>query len=467
MKLKEAKKLAKKYFGDWVPGEVPSKQYPTPEVPSTLQVSIVDRPVAVQSVIVVGYPVEYTLGTDDYIKARVMNVLLGGSNNRLFQNLREDHGYTYGAYSSLSQDKFIGSFNAGADVRNEVTDSALTQILYEMERIRTEPVPSEELEKVKNYLTGTFALALEQPATVARFALNIARYGLPADYYANYLKSLAAVTPEDISEMARKYIKPENCHVFVVGKADDVAENLAALSPDQTINYYDVEGNYIDPASLKKALPDGLTAERIVENYLAAIGGREKLEALNDVEIDMKMSMQGMSIDAKMYQKSPDKYKMTISMGGSVLSDTRFDGKVGRMSGMQGEQVLEGKQLENLQAQSQFMRELKYEELGYTLQLKSIELVNGKETYMVEVSHPGSGTGYDYYDTETGLRLREDKIEVTPDGEMVQTTHLSDYKDVDGILYPHKLDLAIGPQQISATIDVIKLNTGIDDSMFQ
>jgi len=468
MKLKEAKKLAKEYFGEWVPGEVPSKQYPTPEAPAALQVSIVDRPVAVQSVIVVGYPVEYTLGTDDYIKARVMNILLGGgSSNRLFQNLREDHGYTYGAYSSLSQDKFIGSFNAEADVRNEVTDSAVTQILYEMDRIRTEPVPPEELEKVKNYLTGTFALALEQPATVARFALNIARYGLPADYYANYLKSLAAVTPEDITEMARKYIKPENCHVFVVGKADDVAENLAALSPDQTINYYDVEGNYIDPASLKKALPEGLTAETVVENYLAAIGGREKLEALKDVETNMKMSMQGMSIDAKMYQKAPDKYRMTISMGGSVLSDTRFDGKVGRMSSMQGEQVLEGKQLENLQTQSQFMRELKYEELGYTLQLKSIELVNGKKTYMVDVSHPGSGTGYDYYDSETGLRLREDKIEVTPDGEMVQTTHLSDYKDVDGILYPHKFDLAIGPQQISATIDVIKLNTGIDDSVFQ
>ena len=94
-------------------------------------------------------------------------------------------------------------------------------------------------------------------------------------------------------------------------------------------------------------------------------------------------------------------------------------------------------------------------------------MVDGKETYMVEVSHPGSGTGYDYYDTETGLRLREDKIEVTPDGEMVQTTQLSDYKDVDGILYPHKFDVSVGPQQISATIDVVRLNSGIDDSEFQ
>jgi len=94
-------------------------------------------------------------------------------------------------------------------------------------------------------------------------------------------------------------------------------------------------------------------------------------------------------------------------------------------------------------------------------------MVNGKETYMVEVFHPWSGTGYDYYDIETGLRLREDKIEVGPDGEMVQITILSDYKDVDGILYPHKLDMTIGPQQFSATVENISLNVGIDDSVFK
>jgi hypothetical protein len=174
-----------------------------------------------------------------------------------------------------------------------------------------------------------------------------------------------------------------------------------------------------------------------------------------------------MAIDAKMYQKAPDKFRMTMSMGGNVLSDTRFDGTVGKNSGMQGEQVVEGKQLENLQAQSQFMPELKYGELGYTLQLKGIEMVDGKETYMVEVFHPGSGTGFDYYDTESWLKVREDKVEETPDGQMVQITTLSDYKDVEGILYPHKLDLVIGPQQISGTVEHVKLNSGIEDSVFK
>lgn len=179
------------------------------------------------------------------------------------------------------------------------------------------------------------------------------------------------------------------------------------------------------------------------------------------------MSLQGMTIDAIMYQKAPDKFRMTMSMGGNVLSDTRFDGTVGKTNGMQGEQVVEGKQLENLQTQSQFMPELKYDELGYSLQLKSIEMIDGKETYMIEVVHPGSGIAYDYYDTKSWLKIREDKVEETPDGSMVQTTILSDYQDVDGILYPHKLDLSIGPQQISGTVESITLNAGIENSIFK
>jgi hypothetical protein len=94
-------------------------------------------------------------------------------------------------------------------------------------------------------------------------------------------------------------------------------------------------------------------------------------------------------------------------------------------------------------------------------------MIDGKETYMIEVNHPGSGTGYDYYDTESWLKIREDKVEETADGSMVQTTNLSDYQEVNGILYPHTLDLVVGPQQISGTVESIKLNNGIDDSVFK
>jgi len=113
----------------------------------------------------------------------VMNNMLGGGfSGRLFANLREKYGFTYGAYSSLSTDKLVGSFSADASVRNEKTDSAIGQFLYEFNRIRTEPVAAEEVTRMKNYLSGSFARSLENPGTIAGFALNIARYKFPANF---------------------------------------------------------------------------------------------------------------------------------------------------------------------------------------------------------------------------------------------------------------------------------------------
>jgi len=128
--LDEAKPLIEKYFGKWQTGDVPQFTYKKPEPPAGLNIAIVDRPNAIQSVINIAYPVQLKIGDADEIKAKVTNTILGGGVFRLFNNLREKHAYTYGAYSVLANDKLIGNFNAFADVRNEVTDSAVTEILY-------------------------------------------------------------------------------------------------------------------------------------------------------------------------------------------------------------------------------------------------------------------------------------------------------------------------------------------------
>ena len=127
--------------------------------------------------------------SEDVIKASVLNAILGGTfSARLNQNLREKHGYTYGAGSSLSSDRLVGNFTASATVRNSVTDSAVTEIFNEMKKLRDEKVSEDELSKIKNYLTGSFSRSLENPGTIARFALNIEINELPKDYYKNYLK---------------------------------------------------------------------------------------------------------------------------------------------------------------------------------------------------------------------------------------------------------------------------------------
>src|SRR5690606_6752204 len=177
---KEAEKLVKKYFSDWKKGDVPKAEYPMPKAPEETIIALVDRPNAVQSVINVTYPVALKPGHPDVVKSNVMNQILGGAfSSRLNMNLREKNGYTYGATSSLVSDKLVGSFRASASVRNEVTDSAINEFLFELDNIKQRNVTQDELQNIKNYLTGSFARSLENPQTIANFAINIDRYNLP------------------------------------------------------------------------------------------------------------------------------------------------------------------------------------------------------------------------------------------------------------------------------------------------
>ena len=133
----------------------------------------------------------------------------------------------------------VGSFRAYASVRNEVTDSSVVEFLHELERIRTEIIPEDELSLVKNYVTGNFALSLENPQTIARFALNTVRYNLPEDYYTNYLERVSQVTAADIMLMAQKYVHPDKAYVLIVGNKKEVAEKLVQFDEDGQIEYLD------------------------------------------------------------------------------------------------------------------------------------------------------------------------------------------------------------------------------------
>ncbi|MCW8849726.1 MAG: insulinase family protein, partial [Melioribacteraceae bacterium] len=223
----EAKEMVEKFLGNWEKKDVPNFAYNQPKQPLVKKVAISDRSASVQSVINVSYPIDLKKNSEDVIKASVLNAILGGSfSSRLNQNLREDHGYTYGAGSSLSSDRLVGNFTASATVRNSVTDSAVTEIYNEMKRLRDEKVGEDELSRIKNYLTGSFSRSLENPGTIARFALNVEINKLPKDYYKNYLKNLDAVTADDVQEMAKKYLLPDKSYDIVVGNAEEVAASL-------------------------------------------------------------------------------------------------------------------------------------------------------------------------------------------------------------------------------------------------
>lgn len=237
----EAKKLSEDHFGKWAKGEVPKSNHAFAQRADKNYIAMVDRPSSVQSVITLAHTAEIKPGTPDAIPASVMsNILGGGFSSRLMQNLREKYGFTYGASGSLSPDKYIGSFTANASVRNEKTDSAIGQFLAELNRIRTDVANETEVARMKNNMAGGFARSLENPATIANFALNVARYNLPKNYYRDYLKNLANVTPQQVQLMARKYVLPDNMHIVVVGNAKQVSPGLEKYGP---VKYFDVYGN--------------------------------------------------------------------------------------------------------------------------------------------------------------------------------------------------------------------------------
>ena len=243
---KEAKKLSKQYFGPWQRGEAPTFSYEQPAAPAKTQVALFDRPASVQSVVRVSYPLAIEPGHPDAIKASVTNGILGGGvfAGRRIRKLREENAWTYGANSTIRPDELVGYFRASTNTRNNVTDSAIHVILEEMERLRTEPVDDDALMVMKNFMNGLFALRLERPQTIATYALNIERYNLPKDYYATYLEKLAAVNKADVLAMARKYIKPDQAHIIVVGKSSEVADKLKRFG---TVQYYDQNGKPITP----------------------------------------------------------------------------------------------------------------------------------------------------------------------------------------------------------------------------
>ncbi|MEL6194046.1 MAG: pitrilysin family protein [Bacteroidota bacterium] len=455
--MAEAKPLVEKYFGSWEKGTVPEFEYETPSKPASRKVAIGDKSAAVQTVLSVAYPVELKLGDEDYIAARVMNSILGGSfGSRLMQNLRETHGYTYGSRSSLSQDRLVGSFQAGASVRNEVTDSAVYEILFELDKIANNPVEAEELEKAKAILTGSFSRSLESPQTVARFALNQNLYNLPDDYYETYLEKLNALTLEDIQKVAQKYITPENAYVVAVGDAKLLEEKLASFGEITKYDYYGDVMKDADPS-----LSEGISAKDVVEKYLNAVGGADKLAGVTATKMIMALEVQGQTIEMITTRKDPNKFllvqKLPPAMGGAEMKQV-FDGEKGLMTSPMGNQPFPEDQIKEMKYASSTFMELNYEEKGLSAEFNGVKNLDGQQVYELTFSSKDGFSAVRSYSIETGFLLKN--------VQGGQSAEYQNYAEASGIMFPHTILVSTPMGKFPANVSSIEVNPEIDDTIF-
>lgn len=239
VQAKQVMALIEKYFGPWKKQAVSEAKLPALPAPEPAKVYLVDRPGSVQTNIVAG---DFALRRNDpdFIPLRVMNRILGeGPTGRLFLNLREEKGYTYGAYSYYTADTYPGAFVAETQVRNAVTDGSMHELLGELKRIREQAVPENDLEDARHAIVASFALSLEKPATLLNYWMTSKYYGLPEDYWDRYPAEVAKVTPQVVQRVAHKYVDLDHLQVVCVGDGKQIKD---VLSKYGTVEVYDTNG---------------------------------------------------------------------------------------------------------------------------------------------------------------------------------------------------------------------------------
>jgi zinc protease len=239
--MEQAKAKAETAFAAWkksgaaVPAQTEAAALSSPSV------SLVVRPNSVQTSLRVGTQA-IERKDPDFFALTVANRILGGPFGRLFEHLREQKGYTYGANSGFSSSRIRGAWTASTDVRSEVTDPALTDLLAEIQQMRDVAVPAKDLENAKRAIVGSFALLLESPNAILSNYIDRHFYGLPADYWDTYAAKIEAVTAADVQRVAQKYWAPERLQIVAVG---DLAKVEPALKKLGTIQVFDADGNPI------------------------------------------------------------------------------------------------------------------------------------------------------------------------------------------------------------------------------
>jgi zinc protease len=322
-------------FGDWEPGARAVDNFPAPPLHTSRAAKIVDRPGSAQSNIVIAN-LGLTRTDPDYFPMLLMHTVLGANaSSRLFMNLREEKGYTYGAYSNLDARRSAGTFRVTAEVRTPVTGDSLKEFFNELERIRSQPVSQKEINDAKSFLTGVFPIRLETQEGVIDQLVQIRMFGLPENYLETYRDRVQAVTVEQIQRVAQKYVQPDQAVIVIVGDGAKIEEQVKpytndvaffntagkpkgrpSLSPRNIDAAHDIVGNW--QLEIQTPLGQSVPATLILEEADSGLTGRVESEMGNANLLTVDLN--GRSLAAT----------LAFDMGGGQTVEAQISGELSK-----------------------------------------------------------------------------------------------------------------------------------------
>ncbi len=464
-----AKALATKAFGGWSGSKLQLEVQPQVQNPAKTEINFVDVPTAVQGELSMSNIVSNPMSGKNYHALLLANQILGGgAESKLFMNLREKHGFTYGAYSSVGSGRFPALFKAGAAVRTDKVDSAVQEMVAEILNMRDGKITAEDLAIAKAKYNGSFALGMEDPSRAATYASNILINNLPKDFYSTYLQKINAVTIEDIKRVAKDYFSESNARIIVVGNGKKIIPSLMRLG--YPIKKYDKFAEPVPDEVKTTAVAetanstDAVSGNSIMQDYFKAIGGKEAAMKVTSMSSILSMDFMGRSFAGTEKKMLPNKTISVIKMGEMVIGKMLFDGKGGsKQQGPQpGQPLNEGEIKEALDEKSIFPQ-LSYTNKEYVGKGK----VGDEETYRLKVTFASGRVSVQQYSTKSGLLLQEETTAKEGDQDLAVTIDYKDYKKVGTLLIPHTVIRTSEGQEIPFKYTDIKINEGVTEADFK
>lgn len=459
VKEKEIISIFNEVLKNWKKANVPPILLP-PLSPSPLGVYFVRRPASVQSSIVVSTPT-VEINHPEYETLELASSIMGsGFAGRLFRTLRETYSYTYTPFGYQTRSKYANRFACGADVRNQVTDSAIDVIKEQLLLLATEPASEEELNRIKKVEIGNYLMSFENSDFVARLVQDAYFNGIPISKVKDYPKRVEQMTPYDIQRVAKKFLHPDKAYIIVVGNP----EVLPKLEKFGKIYEYDLDLNPLsgEKAKLEKV---AISPKELIEKYANSRGGQQFLEKVKSIIIEgnAKLTYQGQSLNGKIVEKFKSTLKKYQFVDFGMFQNEIWFNQNEGWGKIQGNlEKLDKSEVDKLFFEIALMKDF-----DQILNNFKIEILGKQgDNLLVKFFNAQGFEAIAYFDLKTFLIHKLELIENSPQGPMPVTIEYQRWENVDGFYFPVSMKTT-NPMFILELENHFQINPEIDDSEFK